>query len=120
MNSKNFRTALAVIVLGGVGLLTPQPASAASPEVVAAVKTIAEIAADATRFRAYCNVVKEMEAAEDDAAKYNALVQQMEGLLRSFGPQFERVVELAESDLVPTDEQAIEEAFDNLDGRCPD
>ena len=119
MDSKNLGTALAVIVLGGIGPLTSQPASAASPEVEAAVKTISEIAADATRFRAYCNVVKEMEAAEDNDAKYNALVQQMEGLLRSFGPQYEPVVELAESDLEPADEQAIEEAFDNLDGRCP-
>jgi hypothetical protein len=120
MNSKSL---LIVSASAAVMLIFPfvsQPARAVSPEVEAAAKAISEIAADPTKLQAYCRVVKELEATAGtgDRGKYDAVVQQLEDLLRSFGPAFERAVELAEMDLDPEDEQALEDAYDAVEERC--
>ena len=117
---KGLFVAFAAIVIGAMCSFSAQPAQAVSPEVEAAVKTISEIAADPTKLQAYCRVAKELDATAGtgDRAKYDAAVQQFEDLLRSFGPEFERVVELAEGDLEPEDEQALEDAYENVEERC--
>jgi hypothetical protein len=99
--------------------LSTHPALAASPAVEAAAKAISQIGADATRLQGYCKIVKEINAAGDDEAKIDALEQQMEDLLKSFGPQFEQVLALSEStDSETPDGQALEAAFDKLDAKC--
>jgi hypothetical protein len=117
---KSLSTAFAAIVIATIGSFSAHPARAVSPEVEAAAKTISEIVADPTKLQAYCRVAKELEATAgtSDQAKYDAAVQQLEDLLRSFGPEYERVVELAERDLEPEDEQALEDAYENVEERC--
>ena len=97
MNSKNLLTGFAVTVMAAIGPVGAQRAEAASPEVETAVQTISEIAADATKLQAYCAIVKEMDAVVGDQAKYEALVAKLEDLLRSFGPKYERMMELMKS-----------------------
>ena len=78
--------------------LSAAPAfAAASPAVEAAAKTLEQIAADATKLQGYCKLIKDMEAAGEDEAKFDAVEQQMRDLLRSFGPQYEQAMDLSES-----------------------
>ena len=119
MNSKRLLTALAVIVMGAIGPLHSQPASAGGPEIEAAVKAIAEIADDEVKLESYCSLVDEIDAESGDQAKVHALRVQLEDLLRSFGPAYERMIELTKSaDLDPADAELLQDAFDALEERC--
>ena len=94
-------------------------ALAASPEVDAAVKALAQVENDPAKLQQYCKLVSDMAAAEDDEAKFDALEQQMEDMFRSFGPQFESILTASETvDPETPDGQALEAAFDKLDERC--
>jgi hypothetical protein len=117
MNSKRL---LIVSASAVVMVFVSQPVSAVSPEAEAAAKTISGIAADPTKLQAYCRVAKEVggAAGTGDRAKFDAAVQQLENVLRSFGPEFHGAVELAEKDLDPEDEQALEDAYEDIEERC--
>ena len=111
--------AAAVLSVAVILSLNAYLALAASPAAEAAVKSLSQIEADATKLQGYCKIIKEMNAAGDDAAKSDALEQQMEELLQSFGPQFETVLALSKSaDSESTDGQALQAAFDKLDEKC--
>lgn len=95
------------------------PATAASPAVEAATKSLSDLANDSAKLQGYCRIIKEMDAASDDEAKFDELEQQMRDLLRSFGPQYEQAMELAEStESDSEDGKALEAAFDQLDQKC--
>ena len=107
--------AAATVVLA----LSASPLRAASPEVEAAVKALGEIETDATKLQAYCKVVKEMDAASDDEAKFDALQDDLMELMRSFGPQYEQVMAVSESTSSDSaDGQALDAAYSKLDGKC--
>lgn len=109
-------TFLSVVVIFS---LNTYSALAASPAAEAAAKAISQIEADTTKLQGYCKIIKEMNAAGDDEAKSDALEQQMEELLRSFGPRFEQVLALSKSaDSESPDGQALQAAFDKLDEKC--
>jgi hypothetical protein len=117
----NLKCLLAVFVsvMGVIGAFPARPAIAASPEVEAAAQTISQIADDPTKFGAYCQIAKAIDAAESEPAKYAILEQEIEDLVRSFGPAYERAMELVKSGaLEPDDEQALEDAFADLEERC--
>jgi len=95
------------------------PALAASPETETAVKTLAQLETDTTKLQEYCKVIKDMDAAGDDDAKIEALADQLQKLLISFGPQFQQVMDLSENaDPESADGKALEAAFDKLDEKC--
>ena len=95
-------------------------AFAASPDVEAAIHTIAGLEADTTgKLDGYCTLIKEMTTASEDEAKFDELEKQMRELLKSFGPQFEQVLSLSEStDPESEDGEALSDAFDRLDEKC--
>lgn len=97
--------------------LSAHPALAASPAAESAAKAINQIAADAKKLESYCKVIKDMDAAGEDEAKLDALGEQLEQLLQSFGPQYAQALEVSE-DADEADGQAIESAFENLDEKC--
>ena len=108
-----------IVVAAAALLLGAGPTLAASPEVESAAKSLAQIEADPSQLQSYCRIIKDMDAAGDSEAKFDALEKQLKELLRSFGPQFEQVIALSED--TPSDSpdgQALEEAFRKLDDKC--
>lgn len=121
MNRKNVVVSVTagVIAAVAVAFTGAEWARAASPAIEAAVRTIGQIETDPSKLQSYCKIVKDMAAAGEDEAKFDALEQQMEDLLRSFGPQFEQMLTLAENtDPDTPDGEALEAAFEKLDEKC--
>jgi len=108
-----------VVALAAILSLSASAAFAASPEVEAAAKALSQIEADATKLQSYCKIIDEMGQAGEDEAKFDELGEQVGDLLRSFGPEVEKALELSETtDPETPDGQALEAAFDKLDGKC--
>ena len=108
-------------ILAAVALLClgAAPASAASPAVEAAAKALGQIETDTAKLQGYCKLIKDMEAAGEDEAKFDVAEQKMQELFRSFGPQYEQAMELSESvDSESEDGKAMEAAFGKLDQKC--
>jgi len=102
------------------GLLV-SPALAVSANVEAAIKTIEQVGADPDRLKTYCEMSKLMSTAEDteDESKAEALDSQMDGYMKTLGPEFEKAFEVG-ADLEPESEdgKAFDAAFDGLDEKC--
>jgi hypothetical protein len=108
-------TVLSVVVIA------PGTATAASPPVEAAIKTLDKIPADAAKFTSYCNLLGDMESVPDtDAAKYEAIESQLDAVIDSYGAD---VVEawdtLSEIDPETDDGKAVAAAFEAIEGKCP-
>jgi hypothetical protein len=102
-----------------VGLLAPMAANAATPDIATAVKTLASIEADAGKLASYCTIVAKMIAAGADQAQTDALGEEMDSLIRSFGPEFESALDLhLDLDDASPEGQATIAAFEALDQRC--
>ena len=97
------------------------PATAASPEVEAAIKAFGAVAGDPTKLRTYCDMSKAMAASgdENDEAMIDALDKKMQSFMEELGPDFEKALETgAELDPDSTDGDAFDTALDNLDNKC--
>lgn len=100
-------------------LTAPSVALAASPAVETAMATLAVIETDKAKLDPYCALVAEMNAAGNDQAKLDSLGEQLDGLLRSFGPAFESAVDLHnELDDASADGVAMIAAFEKIDKLC--
>jgi hypothetical protein len=79
------------------------------------------IPADAQKFEAYCKIFGELANAPDgDEAKYEALEQQFEQVLESYGAEVEKAWDTIEDvDPDTEDAKAISAAFEAIDAKCP-
>ena len=95
------------------GVLAAGPALAASPNVEAAVKSLAKIEADAAKFQAYCKLIQDMgDVPEQDVAKADVLESQLEDLIESMGDEIANAWELASTAGSQSDDgKAFEAAF---------
>ncbi len=108
-----------IIVAIALLALSGSPSLAASPEIEAAAKTLAQLETDTAKLQNYCKIIKDMDAAGDDDAKIETLADQLQDLLTSFGEPYQKVLELSESaDSESADGQALEAAFSKLDEKC--
>lgn len=108
-----------VVAVAAILSLSASAALAASAEVEAAAKALSQIEADATKLQSYCKIINDMGEAGEDEAKFDELGEQLSNLLRSFGPQVEKALELSETtDPETPDGEALEAAFDKLDEKC--
>jgi hypothetical protein len=102
------------------GLLA-SPAFAASANIETAVKTFAQVGADAAKLKTYCEMSKVMSSGEDneDESKSEALDKQMQTYMKELGPDFESAFG-AGADLDPDSEdgKAYDAALEALDGKC--
>jgi hypothetical protein len=108
-----------IVITAAALLLGANSTFTASSDVESAVKSLAQIEADPSQLQSYCRMIKDMDAAGDNEARFDALEKQLKELLRSFGPEFEQVIGLSED--TPSDSsdgQALEEAFRKLDDKC--
>lgn len=114
----SWSTLLAVL---SVVVIAPCAATAASPPVEAAIKTLDKIPADTAKFEAYCNLLGDMESVPDtDAAKYEALESQLDAVIDSYGADVAEAWDtLSEVDPETDDGKAVAAAFEALEGKCP-
>ena len=109
-----FLLVLIVVVYGSIG-----HTMAASPAVKEAVKTLDSIGLDASKLKAYCVVYEEYIASGDSEAKQAAADEKLTNLLNSFGPRFQKALQVhLETDPSSDDGQALDDAFARLDERC--
>jgi hypothetical protein len=115
-------TAGSLLALALGGSLAAAPALAASQNVEAAIKSLAKIEADATKFKAFCKLIKDLDDVPDqDTAKAEALEGQLENLLKSIGFDVLQAWDLgADLDPASEDGKAFEAAIDALEDRCPE
>jgi hypothetical protein len=100
--------------------LVAVPVHAASPNVEAAIATLAKLEADPTQLANFCKFSAQYDAAGEDEAKNEAADRQMENFLRSLGPDYIKAWQLSE-DLDPASEdaKALDAAYDRLEAKCP-
>ncbi len=101
--------------------IAPGGATAASPQIEAAIKTLAKIPADAAKFETYCNLLGEMEGVpETDTAKSEALEGQLDDVIESYGADVVQAWDLAsETDPDTDDGKAVAAAFEAMEDKCP-
>lgn len=121
MTLKPFASWSTLLAVLSVVAIAPGVATAASPPVEAAIKTLDKVPADAAKFATYCNLLGDMESVPDaDAAKYEALESQLDAVIDSYGAD---VVEawdtLSEIDPETDDGKAVVAAFEAIEGKCP-
>lgn len=96
------------------------PAHATSPAVEEAVKALAEIETDKSKLDPYCALIMQFSAAGQDQPKIDALAEQFDDLVRSFGPKFQAALDLHnELDDESADGKAMNTAFERIDVLCP-
>src|SRR5262245_46639217 len=92
-------------------------ASAASPQVEAAIKSVQSVGADPAKLKTFCELNKLLEAVaekEDPAAQ-----KQVEELIGKLGPDFSAAWDVGdELDEASPDGQAFYAAVDALAGKC--
>lgn len=121
MNLKALTSWSYLLALLSIVTLAPATAIAASPVVETAIKALGLIPADATKFESYCKVLGEMSSVPDgDEAKYDALEDQLEQIIESYGPELTKAWDVIEDIDPDTDDgKAISAAFDAIDAKCP-
>lgn len=101
-------------------LLAAGPALAADAAIDAAVKTFDQVAADAGKLKAYCDMNKLMNDVGDDDAKAQAAEPQMDAFMKELGPDVEAALSAAEKlDEKSPDIAAYDQAISKLDEKCP-
>jgi hypothetical protein len=100
-----------------VGAVTPATADAA---IEAAVTLLATIPADPAKLDRYCTLVAKMKAAGPEGPLSDELDDAFDAMLVSFGPGFDKVVEVSEDveDASP-EGQALNAGFAAVEARCP-
>jgi len=121
MNLKPSISQSILLLLLSLVVVAPGQASAASPQVEAAIKALARLPADTAKFANYCKVLGELEVVPDtDAAKIEALEGQLEDAIESYGPDVVQAWALAaETDPDTDDGKAFAVAFEAMEGKCP-
>jgi hypothetical protein len=116
LTSLSFPLVIISIVAFGHG-----PATAATPPVEAAIRTLEKIPADTAKFETYCNLLGQMEnMPDDDAAKYEALESQLDAVIDSYGTDVSEAWDtVSEIDPETEDGKAVAAAFDAMEGKCP-
>lgn len=109
------------LVILGTLAIAPGPATAASPAIEAAIKSLEKISADTTKFETYCNLLGQMESVpDDDAAKNEALKNQLDAVVDSYGTEVSAAWDtVSEIDPDTEDGKAVTAAFDAIEGKCP-
>jgi hypothetical protein len=109
------------LVVIGIVALGPGPATAASPAVEAAIRTLGKIPADPMKFETFCNLLGQMRIMLDiDAAKYEALERQLDAVIDSYGTELAAAWDtVSGADTESEDGEAVAAAFDALEGKCP-
>jgi hypothetical protein len=118
---KSFVAPGCLLALATAGVFVANPVIAASPNVEAAIKSIAKIEMDATKFQSFCKLIKDLDdVPETDTAKADALEAQLDSLLKSIGLDVFQAWDLG-SDLNPEsdDGKAFEAAVEALEEKCP-
>lgn len=109
-----------VLALAGGICVLAQPAQAASPQVETAIQALSKMEADPVKFRAFCTIVKELAAVEEqNLAKAEALDKQLDELLRTMGQDVFNAWDLG-ADLDPRSEDgmAFDAAVEALEDKC--
>jgi len=121
MTLKPFASWSTLLVLLSVLVIAPGTARAASPPVEAAIKTLVKIPADTAKFTAYCTLLGEMESVpETDAAKYEALEDQLDAVIETYGADVLKAWNvLSEAEPDTDDGKAIAAAFEEIEAKCP-
>lgn len=98
------------------------PALAADAKVENALKAFSAVEADQKKLETYCKMSKAMSAGggEMTEAQEDALGKEMEGYMKTLGPEFEAAWN-AGGDLAPESEdgKAYDAALEKLDAKCP-
>jgi hypothetical protein len=111
-----------LLALTAGSFMLARPAVAASANVEAAIKSLAKIEADPTKFQAFCKFMKDMDdVPEGDTAKAEALETQLDALLKSMGADVAQAWDLGD-DLDPQSEdgKAYDLAMEAIEEKCPD
>lgn len=98
------------------GAATPASANA---DIDAAVATLATIPADRAKLDAYCAAVKEIQGVGTDQVKSDIADDRFDAMLKSFGPAFDKVVQLSHDfeDASPED-QKLNAGFAAVEANC--
>jgi hypothetical protein len=113
------RTAAAQTALG-LSLFAALPALAADPKIDAAIKTFEQVATDPARLATYCTLAKLMDETADDENKAKAAEPQIDGYVKTLGPEFDAAMSAIEGlDEKSPDAKAFDAALDKLDLLCP-
>lgn len=121
MTLKSFASWSPLLVCLSAIVVAPVGATAASPQIEAAVKTLAKIPADAAKFETYCNLLGEMESVpETDTAKSEELDEKLEDIIESYGADVVQAWDLvSETDPETDDGKAVAAAFEAMEDKCP-
>ena len=109
------------LLLIGIEAITAGPATAASPAIEAAIRTLEKIPADTAKFETYCNLLGQMVSApDDDSAKNEVLKHQLDAVIDSYGAEVSAAWDTV-SAIEPgsEDDKVVTAAFDALEAKCP-
>jgi len=109
-----------LVLLSAIAIVAG-PATAASPEIQAAIKTLEKIPADTAKFASYCDLLGQMSSMpDDDVAKYEALESQLDAVIDSYGADVAGAWDtVSEVDPETDDGKAVTAAFEAMEGKCP-
>lgn len=101
-----------------IALAAATPA-AANADIDAAVATLATIPGDKAKLDAYCQAVTEIRGVGTDQVKSDIADDRFDAMLNSFGPAFEKVVELShEFDDASPEGQRLNAGFSAVEANC--
>jgi hypothetical protein len=116
-----FKKSAAIAGLMIAAACAAAPAAMADAKVDAAVKAFDGVAADPAKLKTFCEMSKAMAGASDeqDEKKAAALESQLEGYMKTLGPDFKTAWDSG-ADLDPdsADGKTMNAALDKLEGKC--